>query len=53
MSSLTGIVYVQCLLYYRLYPGDFVWTKVLVRQRSSPPETSSMTGSQGFRGLGF
>ncbi|KAH0825955.1 hypothetical protein J3R83DRAFT_7550 [Lanmaoa asiatica] len=28
--GLTGIVFVQCLMYYKLYPGDFVWTKVLV-----------------------
>lgn len=31
MPSLTGIVFVQCILYYKLYPGDFLWTKVLVR----------------------
>ncbi|KAG8219207.1 hypothetical protein J3R82DRAFT_25 [Butyriboletus roseoflavus] len=30
MCSLTGIVFVQCVLYFKLYPGDFVWTKVLV-----------------------
>jgi len=28
--GLTGIVFVQCILYYKLYPGDFAWTKVLV-----------------------
>ncbi|KAN0073677.1 hypothetical protein V8E55_012154 [Tylopilus felleus] len=29
-SALTGIVFVQCVLYYKLYPGDFAWTKALV-----------------------
>ncbi|KAF8838706.1 hypothetical protein BDN67DRAFT_64407 [Paxillus ammoniavirescens] len=29
-SSLTGIVFVQCVLYFKLYPGDFAWTKFLV-----------------------
>ncbi|KIJ66624.1 hypothetical protein HYDPIDRAFT_151309 [Hydnomerulius pinastri MD-312] len=29
-SGLTGIVFVQCVLYYKLYPSDFVWTKFLV-----------------------
>ncbi|KAG6380553.1 hypothetical protein JVT61DRAFT_4912 [Boletus reticuloceps] len=28
--ALTGIVFVQCVLYYKLYPGDFAWTKALV-----------------------
>ncbi|KAF9225084.1 hypothetical protein BS17DRAFT_576715 [Gyrodon lividus] len=29
-SSLTGIVFVQCVLYFKLYPADFGWTKFLV-----------------------
>ncbi|KAF8131422.1 hypothetical protein EV363DRAFT_1431409 [Boletus edulis] len=28
--GLTGIVFVQCILYYKLYPNDFAWTKALV-----------------------
>ncbi|KAF8551086.1 hypothetical protein OG21DRAFT_1487251 [Imleria badia] len=28
--GLTGIVFVQCILYYKLYPADFAWTKALV-----------------------
>ncbi|KAG9309075.1 hypothetical protein JVU11DRAFT_10957 [Chiua virens] len=28
--ALTGIVFVQCVLYFKLYPGDYLWTKVLV-----------------------
>ncbi|KAG6333322.1 hypothetical protein ID866_5770 [Astraeus odoratus] len=28
--GLTGIVFVQCILYYKLYPGDYAWTKFLV-----------------------
>lgn len=28
--SLTGLVFVQCVLYYKLYPGDYAWTKFLV-----------------------
>ncbi|KAL4064124.1 hypothetical protein V8B97DRAFT_1876194 [Scleroderma yunnanense] len=29
-SGLTGIVFVQSMLYYKLYPGDYAWTKFLV-----------------------
>lgn len=28
--ALTGVVFVQCVLYYKLYPGDYAWTKFLV-----------------------
>lgn len=28
--ALTGLVFVQCVLYYKLYPGDYAWTKFLV-----------------------
>lgn len=28
--GLTGIVFVQCLLYFKLYPGDYAWMKFLV-----------------------
>ncbi|KAI9566313.1 hypothetical protein HD554DRAFT_1179064 [Boletus coccyginus] len=28
--GLTGIVFVQSIMYYKLYPGDFAWTKALV-----------------------
>ncbi|KAI6100405.1 hypothetical protein EDD16DRAFT_1762705 [Pisolithus croceorrhizus] len=28
--ALTGVVFVQCILYYKLYPGDYAWTKFLV-----------------------
>ncbi|KIN99964.1 hypothetical protein M404DRAFT_10295 [Pisolithus tinctorius Marx 270] len=27
--ALTGLVFVQCVLYYKLYPGDYAWTKFL------------------------
>ncbi|KAI6138517.1 hypothetical protein BKA82DRAFT_4236809 [Pisolithus tinctorius] len=31
--ALTGLVFVQCVLYYKLYPGDYAWTKFLLIHR--------------------